>query len=71
MTREHCLASNGGLFFGDYFEFVEAVELLLGDETLRRRMAENGRAYVLANFTWERVTGNYLDVLNRLGAKLG
>jgi glycosyltransferase involved in cell wall biosynthesis len=71
VTREHCLASNGGLFFGDYFEFVEAVEVFLGDETLRRRMAENGRAYVLANFTWERVTGNYLDVLTRLGAKLG
>jgi len=71
VTREHCLTSNGGLFFGDYFEFVEAVELFLGDETLRRRMAGNGRAYVLANFTWERVTGNYLDVLTRLGAKLG
>jgi glycosyltransferase involved in cell wall biosynthesis len=71
VTREHCLASNGGLFFGDYFEFVEAIDLLLGDEGLRRRMAENGRAYVLANFTWERVTANYLDVLTRLGAKLG
>jgi glycosyltransferase involved in cell wall biosynthesis len=71
VTREHCLTSNGGLFFGDYFEFVEAVELLRGDEVLRRRMAGNGRAYVLANFTWERVTGNYLGVLSSLGAKLG
>jgi glycosyltransferase involved in cell wall biosynthesis len=71
VTRDHCLASNGGLFFGDYFEFVEAIDLLLGDEGLRRRMADNGRAYVLANFTWERVTTNYLDVLARLGAKLG
>ncbi len=71
VTREHCLASNGGLFFGEYFEFVEAVDLLLGDSDLRRRLAENGRAYVLASFTWDRVTANYLDLLGRLGARLG
>jgi len=71
VTRDHCLASNGGLFFGEYFEFVETVELLLDGGTLRQRLAENGRAYVLANFTWERVTENYLDVLRRLGARLG
>lgn len=71
VTREHCLASNGGLWFDDYFEFVEALELLQDDPDLRRRLAENGRAYVLANFTWERVTERYLDVLGRLGARLG
>lgn len=71
VTREHCLASNGGLWFDDYFEFVEAVELLQSDPGLRRRLADNGRAYVLANFTWDRVTANYLDVLRRVGARLG
>jgi glycosyltransferase involved in cell wall biosynthesis len=71
VTREHCLASNGGLYFGDYFEFVEAVDLLRGDAELRRRLAANGRAYVLANFTWDRVTANYLDALQHLGARLG
>jgi glycosyltransferase involved in cell wall biosynthesis len=71
VTRDHCLASNGGLFFAEYFEFVEAVELLLQDAALRRRLAENGRAYVLAHYTWERVTENYLAVLRGLGARLG
>ncbi|HSD27030.1 MAG TPA: glycosyltransferase family 4 protein, partial [Vicinamibacteria bacterium] len=62
VTRDHCLASNGGLFFEDYFEFVEALELLARDEALRQRMGEAGRAYVLANYTWDRVTDNYLAV---------
>jgi glycosyltransferase involved in cell wall biosynthesis len=70
VTRDHCLASNGGLYFGDYFEFAEAVDLLLGDAALRARLGANGRDYVLANFTWDRVTRNYLDVLDRLGARL-
>jgi len=68
VTREHCLASNGGLFFEDYFEFAEAVDALAGDEALRQRLAANGRAYVLARYTWERVTENYLSVFERLGA---
>ena len=70
VTRDHCLASNGGLFFEDYFEFVEALELLARDGALRQRMGEAGRAYVLANYTWDRVTDNYLAVLRRVGARL-
>lgn len=70
VTRDHCLASNGGLFFGDFYEFAEALDLLLDDAGLRRRLGAGGRAYVLERFSWERVTGNYLDVLARLGARL-
>jgi glycosyltransferase involved in cell wall biosynthesis len=70
VTRDHCLASNGGLFFEDYFEFVEAIELLARDGALRQRMGEAGRAYVLANYTWDRVTDNYLAVLRRIGVRL-
>jgi glycosyltransferase involved in cell wall biosynthesis len=70
VTRDHCLASNGGLFFEDYFEFVEALEVLAGDEALRQRMGAAGRAYVLANYTWDRVTDNYLTVLRQVGARL-
>ena len=70
VTRDHCLASNGDLFFEDYFEFVEALEVLAGDEALRQRMGAAGRAYVLANYTWDRVTDNYLTVLRQVGARL-
>jgi glycosyltransferase involved in cell wall biosynthesis len=70
VTRDHCLASNGGLYFDDYFEFAEAVEALAGDAALRARMGAAGRAYVLANYTWDRVIDNYLGVLRRLGARL-
>jgi glycosyltransferase involved in cell wall biosynthesis len=71
VTRDHCLASNGGLYFEDYFEFVEALEVLARDDALRRRMGEAGRAYVLAHYTWDRVTDNYLAVLRGVGARLG
>jgi glycosyltransferase involved in cell wall biosynthesis len=71
VTREHCLASNGGLFFDDYFEFAEALDRLAADPALRRRLADSGRAYVEARYTWDRVTDSYLAVLSALGARLG
>jgi len=71
VTREHCLAANGGLFFEDYFEFVDTVERLAGDPALRARLAAQGRAYVLDRYTWDRVSDNYLAVLRQVGARLG
>jgi hypothetical protein len=32
-------------------------------------MGEAGRAYVLANYTWDRVTDNYLAVFRGVGAR--
>jgi glycosyltransferase involved in cell wall biosynthesis len=70
VTREHCLASSGGLYFGEYFEFVEAVDRLLDDAGLRASLAASGRAHVLATCSWDRVTATYLALLRGLGAQL-
>jgi len=70
VTLEHCLEANGGLAFSDYFEFAEAVDLLLADPGLRRRLAANGRRYVLARYHWDVVTANFFRVFEALGAHL-
>jgi len=70
VTREHCLEANGGLAFSDYFEFAEAVELLLADPALRQRLAANGRRYVLGRYHWDVVTASFFRVFEALGARL-
>lgn len=70
VTREHCRRSGGGLWFEEYFEFVEAVERLQDDPGLREALAARGRAYVLAHYTWERVVASYVSLLRGLGAEL-
>jgi glycosyltransferase involved in cell wall biosynthesis len=70
VTREHCLVSGGGLFFEDYFEFAGALDVLLDRPDVGVGLGANGRAYVQARYTWDRVTENYLDVLRALGARL-
>ncbi len=62
VTRGHVQRSKGGLWFRTYEEFAEAVNWLRSNPEKAARMGENGRRYVLSNYTWERV----LDRFERL-----
>jgi glycosyltransferase involved in cell wall biosynthesis len=63
---EHCVRSNGGLYYADRDEFVECLKLLLSDERLRQALGRNGRDYVRRNYRWDVVLGKY----ERLFAKV-
>jgi glycosyltransferase involved in cell wall biosynthesis len=59
VLKEHCLRGQGGLFYEDGLEFVEALLALLGDEGLRRALGASGRAYVAAEYRWDVVLERY------------
>jgi glycosyltransferase involved in cell wall biosynthesis len=63
---EHCLRSNGGLYYADGDEFAECLTLLANDERLRAALGRNGRDYVKRNYRWDVV----LDKYERVFAKL-
>lgn len=56
---EHCVRSNGGLYYANRDEFVECLKLLLADERLRQALGRNGRDYVRRNYRWDVVLGKY------------
>ncbi len=70
VTRDHCLASNGGLFFDSFTDFVGCLDYLQEDDGRARRMARNGRRYVFANYSWDRIVKKYLHALNGWGFDL-
>jgi glycosyltransferase involved in cell wall biosynthesis len=63
---EHCVRSNGGLYYADGDEFAEALKLLTGDDRLRAALGRNGVEYVRENYRWDVVLGKY----ERLFAKI-
>ena len=63
---EHCVRSNGGLFYADRDEFVESLQLLTGDDRLRAALGHNGIGYVREHYRWDVVLGKY----ERLFAKI-
>jgi glycosyltransferase involved in cell wall biosynthesis len=63
---DHCLRSNGGLFYADRDEFVESLKLLVGDEPLRAAMGRAGREYVRRNYRWDVVLGKFDRMIARV-----
>ena len=65
---EHCVRSNGGLYYSDGDEFVECLKLLVRDDRLRAEMGRNGRDYVRRNYRWDVVLGKYERVFAKIKA---
>ncbi|MSO55747.1 MAG: glycosyltransferase [Acidobacteria bacterium] len=63
---DHCLRSNGGLFYSDRDEFVECMKMLVADERLRAAMGRSGRDYVRRNYRWDVVLGKLDRVIARV-----
>ena len=67
VTRGHVQRSKGGLWFGNYGEFKEAVEWLKKHDDTAARMGVNGRRYVRENFSWPLVFDRFASTLSSWG----
>ncbi|MFQ5487906.1 MAG: glycosyltransferase, partial [Gammaproteobacteria bacterium] len=63
VTSNHCQQSDGGLYFVDFSEFEMCVRYLLENNYISMQMGKNGRDYVLKNYSWDKITKDYIDFL--------
>lgn len=70
VTVEHVRKANGGLYFTNYAEFTATVTYLFDRSQVARRMAAQGRRYVFAHYTWEKVVGRYKKMVADIAATL-
>lgn len=64
VLKSHCEKSNGGLYYENYEEFVECINLLLSDVYLQEQMGKNGYKYVKENYSWDKIINEYRIFLN-------
>lgn len=64
--KQHCIRGKSGLYYGNYEEFSEGLNLYLRDERLRRIMGNNGHRYVLDNYSWPVVLDKYKKMVVHL-----
>ncbi len=65
VTREHVRRSKGGLWFYSADEFGAVLDWLVEHPELAAQMGQNGRSYVLQNYTWTAVAERFERILNR------
>ncbi len=53
VTKDHCIKSNGGLYFSNYDEFEACLQYFLTNPGKRDMIAQNGKKYVIRNYSWE------------------
>lgn len=63
VTKDHCIKSNGGLYFSNYDEFEECINYFLKNPEKHDLMAHNGKKYVIGNYSWETVVQKYKHLL--------
>ena len=61
-----CIRSNAGLYYQTATEFGAALDLLLDDDGVARRLGERGRAYFATHYSWPVIERKYLDMFARL-----
>lgn len=66
VTQNFAVVSNGGLYFGDYFEFEGAVDYILTHPKESHLMALQGKQYVKENFAWDVMIEKYKRYFSQL-----
>ena len=56
VLKGHCIRSNAGLYFMNYYEFDRALTWLLTHPEAYEAMRENGKRYVREQYRWEGIT---------------
>jgi len=49
----------------NHLQIIEKISLLLNNKNQRKEMGENGREFVSKNFSWDVISKNFVDMMNR------
>ena len=67
VLKGHCVKSNGGLYYTDYFEFEGIVDYIFTHDREYQCMRENARKYVEQNYRWDVIMGKFDEIIDIVG----
>jgi len=65
VTNYHCLQSNGGLYFKDYYEFEECVNYIISNSLIANLMGQNGKKYTETNYNADTILEKFETALEK------
>ncbi len=70
VTKNFAVQARGGLYFDTYFEFEGALEYYRRHPDIAGQMGENGKSYVMENFSWRVIVDRYTNFFRQLAEDL-
>ncbi len=68
VMREHCEESGGGFVFDSYETYRDAVNQLLDEPEIGRRLGQAGRNYVRGEYSWPAVRRRLQTTIEKIAA---
>ncbi len=62
----HCRRANAGLYYATREEFVEALQLMMSNPTMREQLGQNGRQYIRQHHRWDVVMARFERLIKKL-----
>ncbi len=66
VLKGHCLKSNGGLYYLNYFEFEGILDYIFSHDKEYEAMRSNARLYIDNNYRWEVIMRNFQEVIDSI-----
>ncbi|MCB1140922.1 MAG: glycosyltransferase family 4 protein [Leptospiraceae bacterium] len=67
--RNHCIRSNGGLYYQSQESFFRTMEFMISNKQKRKKMGENGKRYVTSNYSSSRIKKLLLDLIDEMAGE--
>ena len=67
VLKGHCVRSNAGLYYTNYFEFEGILEYLFSHDAEYEVMCKNAKCYVQENFEWDVIMEKFRRLVNSIG----
>ena len=68
VLKGHCVKSNGGLYYKNYFEFEGCVNYMLEHPEEYKMLCANARKYVEDYFQWDDIMKKFDRIIERVGS---
>lgn len=69
VVKGHCVRSNGGLYYRNYYEFEGCLNYLLEHEDIAVMMGINGQKYVEENYCWDTIEKGLSELIECIVGK--
>ena len=66
VLKGHCIKSNGGLYYMNYFEFEGIIDYIFSHDAEYSMLCKNAKTYIDGNYRWEVIMNGFGEVINSI-----